>query len=179
MWLFMLSSDETIYSILKDEKEKRNEILKHFQILYPSKKVASESNSIFIGVVSSEIHTEMTEASEYKDLIEILITTKIKDYKRAIFTIKVVSKEIIRILKENSDLFPFKPIIRNIAPEYNPNFVLNRGHIMVECLSDIEKDGNDDETIRNVCRILTDDITIDIGEEKWLKKIMNMIICLI
>ena len=96
----MLSSDETIYSILMSEKENGNEVLKHFQIMYPSKKVASESNSIFIGVVSSELHTEMNDASEYKDLIEILITTKIKDYKRAIFTIKTVSKEIIRILKE-------------------------------------------------------------------------------
>ena len=161
----MLSNDETICSLLIDEKNNGNEVLKHFQILYPSKKVASESNSIFIAVVSSEMHTEMTEASEYKDLIEILITTKIKDYKRAIFTIKVVSKEIIRILKENSDSFPYKPIIRNIAPEYNPNFVLNRGHIMIECLSGIEKDENDDKTIRHVCKILMDDTEIDIGEE--------------
>ena len=82
----MLSTDEIIYSILTNEKKNGNQILNHFQINYPSKKVASESNSIFIGVVSSEIHTEMTDASEYKDLIEILITTKIKDYKRAIFT---------------------------------------------------------------------------------------------
>ncbi len=161
----MLSSDETIYSILMGEKENGNEVLKHFQIMYPSKKVASESNSIFICVVSSELHTEMNDASEYKDLIEILITTKIKDYKRAIFTIKTVSKEIIRILKENVELFHIKPIIRNIAPEYNPNFVLNRGHIMVECLTDFEKDESDEESIKKVCKILLDDNNIDVGDE--------------
>ena len=96
----MLSSDETIYSVLKKAKKDGNQVLEHFQIMYPSKKVASESNTIFIGVVSSEIHTEMNNASEYKDLIEILITTKIKDYKRAIFTIKTVSKEISKYSKK-------------------------------------------------------------------------------
>ena len=158
----MLSSDETIYSVLKKAKKDGNQVLEHFQIMYPSKKVASESNTIFIGVVSSEIHTEMNNASEYKDLIEILITTKIKDYKRAIFTIKTVSKEIIRILKENTDSFPFKPIIRNIAPEYNPNFVLNRGHIMVECLTDIETYENDEESIEKVCSILVNEDKIEV-----------------
>lgn len=161
----MLSNDEIIFSLLKDEKNKGNEVLQHFEIMYPSKKVASESNTIFIGVVSSELHTEMVDASEYKDLIEILITTKINDYKRAIFTIKTVSKEIIRLIKKNSDLFHIKPIIRNIAPEYNPNFVLNRGHIMIECLSDFEKDEIDEENIKKVCKILMDDNNIDIGEE--------------
>lgn len=158
---FMLSTDEIIYSLLKDEKENGNKILNYFQIMYPSKKVASESNTIFIGVVSSELHTEMNDASEYKDLVEILITTKINDYKRAIFTIKTVSKEIIKIIKENSDLFPIKPIIRNIAPEYNPNFVLNRGHIMVECLTDLEKDVVDDESVDKVCKILLDETKIE------------------
>ena len=158
----MLSSDETIYSVLKKAKKDGNQVLEHFQIMYPSKKVASESNTIFIGVVSSEIHTEMNNASEYKDLIEILITTKIKDYKRAIFTIKTVSKEIIKILKENTDSFPFKPIIRNIAPEYNPNFVLNRGHIMVECLTDIETYENDEESIEKVCSILVNEDKIEV-----------------
>ena len=157
----MLSTDEIIYSILTNEKKNGNQILNHFQINYPSKKVASESNSIFIGVVSSEIHTEMTDASEYKDLIEILITTKIKDYKRAIFTIKTVSKEIIKIIKENTDSFPIKPIIRNIAPEYNPNFVLNRGHIMIECLTDVESYENDDETVQKICNILINDIEVE------------------
>ncbi|MBR0369701.1 MAG: hypothetical protein IJH63_03115 [Methanobrevibacter sp.] len=157
----MLSTDEIIYSILINEKKNGNQILKHFQISYPSKKVASESNSIFIGAVSSEIHTEMTDASEYKDLTEILITTKIKDYKRAIFTIKTVSKEIIKIIKENTDSFPFKPIIRNIAPEYNPSFVLNRGHIMIECLTELEEYNNDEESIEKVCKILLNDIEVE------------------
>ena len=157
----MLSSDETIFSILKNEKNNGNEILKHFQIMYPSKKVASESNSIFIAAVSSEINEEMYDASEYRDLVEILITTKIKDYQRAILTIKTVSREIIRLIRKNSDLFPVKPSVRNIAPEYNSNYVLNRGHIMIECLTDFEDYINDDETVEKVCKILLNDVGVE------------------
>ena len=46
-------------------------------------------------------------------------------------------------------------------PEYNPNFVLNRGHIMVECLTDLEKDVVDDESVDKVCKILLDETKIE------------------
>lgn len=43
-----------------------------------------------------------------------------------------VSKEIIRLINENETLFERRPVIRNITPEYNRDFVLTRGHIRIQ-----------------------------------------------
>lgn len=155
----MLSSDEIIYKILSESKKEGNQILQHFHISYPDKTVARESNSIYVAVVSSEPNNELFEATEYRDLVEVLVATKIKDYKRAVTVIKTVTREIIRLIKTNED-FDVTPIVRNIAPEYDPNFVLNKGHIMVEVITKID-DYLDDETVENVCKILVEDIQVE------------------
>lgn len=155
----MLSSDEIIYNLILTEKQNGNPILQHFHISYPSTNVARESNTIFVAVVSSEPNTELFETTEYKDLIEILIVTKIRDYKRAKFVIKNVTRELIKLIK-NCTEFDVRPIVRNIAPEYNSNFVLNKGHIMIEILGELE-DETPVETIDKVCSILLEDIEVD------------------
>lgn len=152
----MLSSDVIIHDLLLKAKEDGNELLQYFHIGYPSKNVARESNSIFVAAVSSEPSMEMFETTEYKDLVEILVVTKIRDYKKAVEVIKTVILEIIRLIK-TSDEFEIRPVVRNIAPEYNPNFVLNKGHIMVECITSIEDLVSKDKT-RNVCNILIGEI---------------------
>ena len=162
----MLSSDVIIHDLLLKEKEKGNPILQHFHIQYPSKNVAKESNSIFVAVVSSEPSTEMLDSTEYRDLVEILVVTKIRDYMRAVKVIKTVIKEIIRLIKK-FDEFDVRPVIRNIAPEYNSDFVLNKGHIMVEILTEID-DELDHETLDKVCKILIEDI--DVGWLNMAKK---------
>ena len=91
----MLSIDELIYDILITEQENGNELLQHFHIQYPSPKVAEESNSIFVAVVSSEPNTEMLDSTEYRDLVEILVVTKIKEYRDAVTVIKTTIREII------------------------------------------------------------------------------------
>lgn len=155
----MLSSDEKIFNLIVKNKKDGNELLQHFNISYPSKRIAKESNSIYVASVSSEPNQEMLDSTEYRDLVEILVVTKIEDYKRAIKVIKTVIREIIRILKQ-SDEFDVTPIIRNIAPEYNPNFVLNKGHIMVEVLTEID-DNISQETYDKVCKILVNDIEVE------------------
>lgn len=152
----MLSIDELIYDILITEQENGNELLQHFHIQYPSPKVAEESNSIFVAVVSSEPNTEMLDSTEYRDLVEILVVTKIKEYRDAVTVIKTTIREIIRILKEDTQ-FDITPIIRNISAEYNPDFVLNKGHIMVEAITEIEN-STPSETYDKVCQILVEDI---------------------
>lgn len=154
----MLSSDEIIYNILTNAQQD-NELLQQLHIEYPSRKVAEESNSIFIAAVSSEPNNEMLDSTEYRDLVEILVTTKIRDYRDAVTVIKTVIREITRILKQSNE-FDVTPIVRNIAPEYNSNFVLNKGHIMVEVLTEIE-DNIPQETYDKVCSILINNIEVE------------------
>lgn len=152
----MLSSDEKIFNLIVKKKKDGDELLQHFNISYPSKRIATESNSIYVASVSSEPNQEVFDGTEYRDLVEILVVTKIKDYKRAIKVIKTVISKLIKIIKESED-FDVRPIVRNIAPEYNPNFVLNKGHIMVECITEIEPDISD-ETIEKVCDIILEEV---------------------
>ena len=156
----MLTSDAKIYNTLIQAKKDGNKLLNKFHIQYPSKDaVAQESNSIIVAVVSSEPNEELLDATEYRDLIEVLIVTKIRDYDRAVRVIKTVTREIIQLLKL-SDEFEVRPIVRNISPEYNSDFVLSRGHVLVEVLSSIDT-FDDTEEYEKVCEILVEDIEIE------------------
>ena len=134
----MLSTDEIILNILSTAKNEGNQLLKHFQIKFPDKTVAEESNTIFIAVVSSENSEDGCDFISFRDLVEILIVTKNRDYRKGINIIKTVSREICRLIMLNKDKFPNKPVIRNVNPEFNSDFVLTRGHIMVQVTTNPE-----------------------------------------
>ena len=148
----MLNIDETILQILQMEKKSGNQLLKHFHIQHPSKKVMEESNSIFVATVSSENNRDGFDFSSFRDLVEILIVTKQKDYYKAITIIKTVSYEICKVIMENRSKFPNRPIIRNINPEFNKDFILTRGHIMIECNTEPETFEITDN-LYNICNI--------------------------
>ena len=149
----MLQLDETIVKILLKEKSDGNQLLKHFKIGYPSKNVVQESNSIFVGAVDSETNVEGYDFSTYTDLVEVLIVTKNRNYHESIKIIKIISKEIMKLIYKNIDLFDNKPIIRNITPEYNrDDFVLTRGHMMIQVKSKVESlvPSEDEYTLCNI-----------------------------
>lgn len=128
----MLQLDETIVKILSKAKKDGNPLLKYFKIGYPSKNLVQESNNIFVGVVDSESNLEGFEFSSFTDLAEVLIVTKNRNYQESVKIIKIVAKEIMKLIHENFDLFDNKPVIRNITPEYNKDFVLTRGHLNIQ-----------------------------------------------
>ena len=156
----LLSSDSLILKILTDEKNNGNELLSKFHIQHPSKRVAQESNSIFVACVSTENNLEGFEFSTFTDLVEILIVIKKLDYEKAIQAIKVVSTEICKVIYESLHLFPNKPVIRNINPEYNNDFVLNRGHILIEVNTEPIEFVVDKKEFNCVCDVLVDDIEV-------------------
>lgn len=153
----MLQTDETILKILLNAKNQNNKLLKHFKIGYPSKQVVQESNSIFIGAVDTESNLEGFEFSSFTDLVEVLIVTKNRNYNESLKIIKIVSKEITRLIYESTDLFPNKPIIRNLTPEYNRDFILTRGHLRIQVKSEPESlVPSEDEYL--LCNILLEKI---------------------
>ena len=81
--------------------------------------------------------------------------------KKAINVIKTVSREIVRLILEKKHLFDNKPVIERITPEYNKDYVLTRGHIMVQVKTTPDNfDSTDD--FYNVCKILTNDMDVEI-----------------
>ena len=155
----MLSTDETILNILIDAKTEGNELLQYFKINYPSEKVSEESNSIFIATVDSEAHTIAMDGQAFVDRVEVLIVTKNRDYQKAIDIIKTVSKEVISLVMKNSHLFPNKPVVERVTPEYSNDFVLTRGHIMFRVNTEIDDFDITEEKLR-ICQILTEDMDV-------------------
>ena len=148
----MLHTDEIILNILLQAKSDGNQLLKHFKIGYPSKQVVQESNNIFVGAVDTESNVEGFDFSSFTDLVEVLIVTKNKNYHESIKIIKIIAKEIAKLIYENNDLFDNKPVIRNLTPEYNRDFVLTRGHLRIQVKSNPESlvPSDDDYYICNV-----------------------------
>ena len=153
----MLNVDEIIMNILLDAKKEGNPLISKFKLNYPSKKIAQESNSIFVATVNAEARDQGFEFATYLESAEILIVTKNKDYQTAMRIIKVVSREIIQLLLKNSGKFPNRPVMSNVTPEYNKDFVLTRGHIMVQCMGNPEGIDNDEEEKITICQILSEE----------------------
>lgn len=173
----MLQSDEKILEILLNSKKNGNPLLQYFKISYPNKTIAQTSNTIFVACVSYEEKGKGFEHIEGKDLVEIVIVTKkvdnkqIKqtDYSDTKFIIKTVMKEIRRLLlsTENRSVFGAKPIFRNISPEYNSNYTLNRAHMLVE-VPTLEGYDNSVDDINTVKYLLTDVETIVTDDDSYL-----------
>lgn len=156
----MLSSDEIIKDILIEEKRNGNRILEPFNIQYPNQRLAEESNNIFIATVSSENNLDGFDFSTFQDLVEIYVITKQLEYEKAIILIKAVCSEICGLIMKHRDRFSTKPVIRNINPEFNKDFVLNRGRIMVQVVTEpVDFELSKDEY--NVCEVILDEIKID------------------
>lgn len=169
----MLLADDKIVQILLKEKENGNQLLQHFKISYPDNTVAQMSNSIYVAVADYENKENGFDFDKGVDLIDILVVTKKRDNQRSKKTdktmyseskmiIKTVMLEIRRILQkdENVAILGSMPRFRNITPEYNSNYVLNRGHMMVQvnCIDEIVEDK---ENIQCVCELLIEDIEIE------------------
>ena len=167
----MLMTDEKIVQILLKEKvENKNPLLQHFKISYPNSNIAQESNTIFVGIADYESKDNGLDFDAGIDLVDILVVTKKKPNKNgkrtdpAIYDeskhiIKVVMLEIRRILQleENIQILGNTPRFRNITPEYNRNYVINRGHMMLQLKVIDELEDYDDEFDR-VCKIMLNDI---------------------
>lgn len=149
----MLSTDNIIMEILETAKQQGNNLLEDFHLSYPSEQVAEESNSIFVACVSSENNLTGIDFQTFTDLVEILIVTKQEDYNEAILVIKTITKLICKLILDNSSKFPNKPVIRNVNPEFNRDYVLTRGHIMVQVKTEPIDFTVSDEDLK-VCEVI-------------------------
>ena len=177
----MLQTDEKILKILLHEKnDEENKVLKHFKINYPNNNVAQNSNNIFVACVSYEESDRNFDTVEGKDLVEILIVTKKVDnkairqidYSDVKFIIKTVMKEIQRILllPKYRPLLNAVPVFRNISPEYNSNYNLHRGHMLLE-LKTVEKYDTHSINCLKVDKLLLETETYVTTDELHLKGI--------
>lgn len=153
----MLSTDNTILEILMNAKNEGNKLLQKFKIGYPTRELAQENNTILVAVVSSENQLNGFDFEEFKDLVEILVVTKQNDNIKANKIIKTVSYEICRLIMENEDLFPNKPVIRNINPFFDVDMTLSRGQIMVNVNTEPVDFDLTDDIVDEVYELLSED----------------------
>ena len=60
---------------------------------------------------------------------------------------------------KNSHLFPNKPVVERVTPEYSNDFVLTRGHIMFRVNTGMDDFDITEEKLR-ICQILTEDMDV-------------------
>lgn len=152
----MLSTDERILDDLLKAKNEGNKLLEHFHINFPDKKMAQEINSIYVAVVDAENNTALLSGGQtFTDLVEIIITTKKVDYRKSIDITKILSKEIVRVLK-NDEYLGQRLIIRKISPLYEKStHLLKKGHILVQFKTDKEEWLNSPDEYEKCCEFLT------------------------
>lgn len=155
----MLDNDEIILNILSTAQPD-DKLLKHFHISYPEQRLAQENNCILVACVSSENQLDGFDFEQYRDLVEIIITSKKEDNRDALKIIKTVGYRICQLIMENMDLFPNKPVIRNINPHFESNLTLTRGQIMVNVKTEPVDFELTPDTIEDVCNILIEDIEV-------------------
>ena len=153
----MLSTDNTILNILNQAKKEDNPLLKHFKIGYPTKQLAQENNTILVAAVSSENQLNGFDFDEFRDLVEILIVTKLQDNITASKIIKTVAYEISRLILKNEDLFPNKPIIRSINPFFEVDMTLTRGQEMVNVNTEPVDFDLSEDIILEVANLISED----------------------
>lgn len=158
----MLSTDNIILEILSNAKNAGNKLLKHFKISYPTQELAQENNCIMVAVVSSENQLNGFDFEEFSDLVEILIITKQEDNFKASKIIKTVSYEICKLIMNNEELFPNKPVIRSLNPFFDVDMTLTRGQVMVNVNTEPVDFELSDDVIEDVCNLLVADDYIDV-----------------
>lgn len=97
--------------------------------------------------------TELTDGMVEK----ILVVSKQNDNIKANKIIKTVSYEICRLIMENEDLFPNKPVIRNINPFFDVDMSLTRGQIMVNVNTEPVDFDLTDDIVDEVYELLSED----------------------
>jgi len=119
--------------------------------------LAQENNTILVACVSSENQLSGFDFEEFRDLVEILIVTKQEDNIKASKIIKTVSYEICRLIMKNMELFPNKPIIRNINPFFDVDMTLTRGQVMVNVNTEPVDFDLSEDIITEVCNLISED----------------------
>ena len=133
----MFNIQYSIYKLLK-EAQAEDEVLKRFNIQFPSRRIAESSNSIFVGL--SEVRaTERTHQSQhYEELIDIIIVTKQKKYFEASKIYDTVTDKILKVLR-SSDLYEDRLNWTSFKHQYNPQTnELQLSELLISIRSDEE-----------------------------------------
>ena len=114
----MFNIQYSIYKLLK-EAQQDDDVLKHFNIQFPNRRIAESSNSIFIGLSEARADERTHQSQFYEELIDIIIVTKQKKYFEASKIYDAVTNIILRILRE-SDLYEDRLNWTSFKHQYNP-----------------------------------------------------------
>ncbi len=157
----MLSTDTKIFNILTKAQKEGNKLLEKFYIDFPDETINSEINAIYVACANAENHKTGNDFEQFKDLIEIIITTKKLPYLAGMKTIKTTAKEIVRLCKQD-DYFNGRLVVRSITPLHDKStYLIKRGHILLQFINPPESWENSEDTIEEVCGILVSNIEVE------------------
>lgn len=157
----MFDIDYKILSYLLAKQKEGDTILEQFNIRFPSKSISQNSNSIFIGLAESTATDRTHESQYYNNLVDIIITTKNKEYVKASKIFRAVSKRIISLLRQSKEFSDSFNVVSFIPKYDEATLVLKQADLLLSFES-LEEFNITDEEIKN---ILIGDVTIEVEGE--------------
>lgn len=168
----MFDIDYKILSFLLAKQNEGDAILEQFKIQFPSKRISHDSNSIFIGLAESTATDRTHESQYYNNLVDIIITTKNKEYIKAIKIFRAVSKRVISLLRQSKEFSDSFNVVSFIPKYDEATLVLKQADLLLSFES-LEEFNITDEEIKN---ILIGDVTIEVeGEVECQEKEKNQL----
>lgn len=157
----MFDIDYKILSFLLAKQNEGDAILEQFNIRFPSKRISQDSNSIFIGLAESTATDRTHESQYYNNLVDIIITTKNKEYVKASKIFRAVSKRVISLLRQSKEFSDSFNVVSFIPKYDEATLVLKQADLLLSFES-LEEFNITDEEIKN---ILIGDVTIEVEGE--------------
>lgn len=168
----MFDIDYKILSYLLAKQKEGDTILEQFNIRFPSKSISQNSNSIFIGLAESTATDRTHESQYYNNLVDIIITTKNKEYVKASKIFRAVSKRVISLLRQSKEFSDSFNVVSFIPKYDEATLVLKQADLLLSFES-LEEFNITDEEIKN---ILIGDVTIEVeGEVECQEKEKNQL----
>lgn len=168
----MFDIDYKILSFLLAKQNEGDAILEQFKIQFPSKRISHDSNSIFIGLAESTATNKTHESQYYNNLVDIIITTKNKEYVKASKIFRAVSKRVISLLRQSKEFSDSFNVVSYI-PKYDESTLVLKQADLLLSFESLEEFNITDEEIKN---ILIGDVTIEVeGEVECQEKEKNQL----
>lgn len=125
----MIDFDYQIYRSLLQTDDK---FIKACNIQFVNKSVPlNDDNGIYVAFVSSDLDTALFDGEAYRETVDVYVKTLNTDYLESSRFLRSVVLSIRKLLKTDTDLIDYSPVITSTQYEYGDNFETKGVHIVV------------------------------------------------
>lgn len=137
------------YQVYRSLLQSDDKFIKACNIQFVDKSVPlNDSNGIYVAFVSSDLDTALFDGEAYRETVDLYVKTLQTDYLESSRFLRSIVLSVRKLLKTDTDLINYSPVIQSVQYEYGDNFETKGVHIVLNGKS-LEKDP--DEEFECIC----------------------------